>query len=71
MNDRFFARDYDPVLLLNVSRYKDFIVDYLLRIDGAHVETPRLIFWGLEVLPRFTSLKIKAFLFGNFNWRKR
>ena len=71
MNDRFFAHDYDPVLLLNVSRYKDFIVDYLLRIDGAHVETPRLIFWGLEVLPRVTSLKIKAFLFGNFNWRKR
>lgn len=39
MYDRFFARDNNPVLLLDISSHKDFIIDYLLRIDDAHVKT--------------------------------
>lgn len=73
MCNRFFACDNNPVLLLNISCHKYFIVYYLLRIDDSHVKTPRLILRGLIPLPWMTRLEIKAFLIANFNggegWR--
>ena len=69
MYNRFFACDYNPVLLLNISRHKYFIVYYLLEIDGSHVKTPRLILWRL--ISWMTRLEIKAFLIANFNRRER
>ena len=68
---RFFACDDNPMLLLNICSHKDFIVDYLLRIDGSHVETPRLILVGLKTLAWIIKLKIKALFIVYFDWRER
>jgi len=65
----FFARDYDAVLFLNVCRYYDFIVNYLLRIIISHIKAARLVLgWTIHLSSVTTARENETLLFFDFEW---
>lgn len=78
MNYWFLTSDNNAVLFLYIGLDKDLIIDYWLRVDDPHIETPWLILgrrlkylhgpttYGAVV----TRWKDKYLSFICFNWRK-